>query len=63
MIFGVENSSSIKPENCKNNCLILGEGPTDYISIIILYYYILQDYSYNSDSNHIAKLKHHQVIC
>ena len=28
VIFGVDNSSSSHPHNCKNNFLILGEGPT-----------------------------------
>ena len=28
MIFGVDNSSSIHSDNCRNNFLILGEGPT-----------------------------------
>ena len=28
VIFGVDNCSSSHTDNCKNNCLILGEGPT-----------------------------------
>ena len=28
LIFGVSNSSSSHTDNCKNNCLILGEGDT-----------------------------------
>ena len=28
IIFGVDNSSSSHSDNCKNNFLILGEGPT-----------------------------------
>ena len=28
IIFGVDNSSSSHVDNCKNNFLILGEGPT-----------------------------------
>ena len=32
VIFGFENSSSSHPDDCKNNILVLGEGPTDYIN-------------------------------
>lgn len=32
VIFGVQKSLLRKPENFRNNCLILGEGPTDYIN-------------------------------
>ena len=28
VIFGVDNSSSSLANNCKNNFLVLGEGPT-----------------------------------
>ena len=31
-IFGVANSSSSHTDNCKNNFLVLGEGPTDDIN-------------------------------
>ena len=27
IIFGVDNSSSSHADNCKNNILVLGEGP------------------------------------
>ena len=29
VIFGVDNSVSSLTDNCKNNFLVLGEGPTD----------------------------------
>ena len=32
VIFGVDNSSSSHSDNCKNNFLILGEGPTSHIN-------------------------------
>ena len=31
LYFGTDNSSSSKPENCKNNCLILDEKAIHYI--------------------------------
>ena len=32
IIFGVDNSTSCHTDNCKNDILVLGEGPTDDIS-------------------------------
>ena len=31
IVFGVYNSSSSHTDNRKNDFLVLGEGPTDYI--------------------------------
>ena len=30
--FGVDNSSSSHPDNCKNNCIVLGQGSSDGIN-------------------------------
>ena len=32
VIFGDGNSSSCHTDNCKNDFLVLGEGPTDYFN-------------------------------
>ena len=35
IIFGVDNSSASPTDNCKNNFLVLGEGPNDDINGIV----------------------------
>ena len=35
-IFGVDNSSSHHIDNLKNNFLVLGEGPTKVLMVILL---------------------------
>ena len=36
VIFGVDNSSSSHIDNPKNNFLVLGEGPTEGIKVVLV---------------------------